>query len=168
MLAAHTTMDSLQSSKRWPCILGTTCGNRTHKESALSLQALISPNHPALVEAGVEPKSTRRPWRPHSDKQAGPQLHLGLRTEVAWVLCFRECPGGLRRTLEWEDLRGVVLATFGSGNALTSQLLRDLLRSARDRGDARECHARGMVAFILNDTPPATCSRAVASSRDGT
>ena len=29
-------------------------GNRTHKESAQSLQALISPNHPPLVEAGVE------------------------------------------------------------------------------------------------------------------
>ena len=36
--------------------------------------------------------------------------------------------------MAWEDLRGLVLATFGSGNAPTSQLLRDTLREAGDRG----------------------------------
>jgi len=40
----------------------------------------------------------------------------------------------LKRALEWEDLRGLVLATFGSGNAPTSQVLRDILRDASDRG----------------------------------
>jgi L-asparaginase len=110
-------------------------GNRTHKESAQSLQALISPNHPPLVEAGVE-FQIHRPslWRPDPRMQK-PRMHSGMRTEVAWVPLFPGMPmDGLRRTLEWEDLRGVVLATFGSGNAPTSQVLRDLLREARDRG----------------------------------
>ena len=110
-------------------------GNRTHKESAQSLQALISPNHPPLVEAGVE-FQIHRPslWRP-DPLIAKPRMHPGMRTEVAWVPLFPGMPmEGLRRTLEWEDLRGVVLATFGSGNAPTSQVLRDLLREARDRG----------------------------------
>jgi len=109
-------------------------GNRTHKESAQSLQALISPNHPPLVEAGVEFQvNTASLWRP--DPQVQPQLHVGMRTEVAWIPLFPGMPmEGLRRTLEWEDLRGVVLATFGSGNAPTSQVLRDLLREAGDRG----------------------------------
>lgn len=109
-------------------------GNRTHKESAQSLQALISPNHPPLVEAGVEFQvNTASLWRP--DPQIQPQLHVGMRTEVAWIPLFPGMPmEGLRRTLEWEDLRGVVLATFGSGNAPTSQVLRDLLREAGDRG----------------------------------
>lgn len=109
-------------------------GNRTHKESAQSLQALISPNHPPLVEAGVEFQvNIASLWRP--DPQIQPQLHDGMRTEVAWIPLFPGMPmEGLRRTLEWEDLRGVVLATFGSGNAPTSQVLRDLLREAGDRG----------------------------------
>jgi len=109
-------------------------GNRTHKESAQSLQALISPNHPPLVEAGVEFQvNTASLWRP--DPQIQPQLHVGMRTEVAWIPLFPGMPmEGLRQTLEWEDLRGVVLATFGSGNAPTSQVLRDLLREAGDRG----------------------------------
>lgn len=109
-------------------------GNRTHKESAQSLQALISPNHPPLVEAGVEFQvNIASLWRP--DPQIQPQLHVGMRTEVAWIPLFPGMPmEGLRRTLEWEDLRGVVLATFGSGNAPTSQVLRDLLREAGDRG----------------------------------
>ena len=110
-------------------------GNRTHKESAQSLQALISPNHPPLVEAGVEFQFHRPSlWRP-DPLSAKPRMHSGMRTEVAWVPLFPGMPmEGLRRTLEWEDLRGVVLATFGSGNAPTSQVLRDLLREARDRG----------------------------------
>ena len=110
-------------------------GNRTHKESAQSLQALISPNHPPLVEAGVEFQFHRSSlWRP-DPLIAKPRMHSGMRTEVAWVPLFPGMPmEGLRRTLEWEDLRGVVLATFGSGNAPTSQVLRDLLREARDRG----------------------------------
>lgn len=109
-------------------------GNRTHKESAQSLQALISPNHPPLVEAGVEFQvNIASLWRP--DPQIQPQLHVGMRTEVAWIPLFPGMPmEGFRRTLEWEDLRGVVLATFGSGNAPTSQVLRDLLREAGDRG----------------------------------
>lgn len=110
-------------------------GNRTHKESAQSLQALISPNHPPLVEAGVEFQFHRPSlWRP-DPLIAKPRMHPGMRTEVAWVPLFPGMPmEGLRRTLEWEDLRGVVLATFGSGNAPTSQVLHDLLREARDRG----------------------------------
>lgn len=109
-------------------------GNRTHKESAQSLQALISPNHPPLVEAGVEFQvNIASLWRP--DPQIQPQLHVGMRTEVAWIPLFPGMPmEGLRRTLEWEDLRGVVLATFGSGNAPTSQVLHGLLREAGDRG----------------------------------
>ena len=110
-------------------------GNRTHKESAQSLQALISPNHPPLVETGVEFQiNTSSLWRPDRDHRAQLRLHLGMRTEVAWVPLFPGMPmEGLRRTLDWEDLRGVVLATFGSGNAPTSSILQDVLKEVRNR-----------------------------------
>ena len=43
-------------------------GNRTHKESAQSLQAIVSPNHPPLVEAGwsfsTSPRPCTAPQRP--------------------------------------------------------------------------------------------------------
>ena len=110
-------------------------GNRSHKESAQSLQAIVSPNFPALVEAGVDfmiEASTL--WRtpPTAD---GLQLHPGMRQEVAWVSLYPGMPLDLlRQTLEWPDLRGVVLATYGSGNAPTSQVLKDLLQEANQRG----------------------------------
>ena len=136
MLAADTT-DGEPTIQEVAVYFGNHLfrGNRTHKESAQSLQALISPNHPPLVEAGVEFEiHSASLWRP-DPLIAEPRMHSGMRTEVAWVPLFPGMPmEGLRRTMEWEDLRGVVLATFGSGNAPTSQVLRDLLREAGDRG----------------------------------
>lgn len=109
-------------------------GNRTHKESAQSLQAIVSPNHPPLVEAGVEfqyqPSAL---YRPEEAFKVMPQM----RQEVAWVSLYPGMPMDLlKQTLEWPDLRGLVLATYGSGNAPTSTLLKDMLRQARDRGVA--------------------------------
>ena len=53
MLAAHTT-DGEPTVQEVAVYFGNHLfrGNRTHKESAQSLNALISPNHPSLVEAG--------------------------------------------------------------------------------------------------------------------
>lgn len=137
MLAAHTT-EGEPTVQEVAVYFGNHLfrGNRTHKESAQSLNALISPNHPPLVEAGVEfqfnPSSL---WRCGADAPAAPRAHLGMRQEVAWVSLFPGMPmDWLKRTLEWDDLRGLVLATFGSGNAPTSQVLRDILRDAADRG----------------------------------
>jgi L-asparaginase len=136
MLAAHTT-DGQPTIQEVAVYFGNHLfrGNRTHKESAQSFQAIISPNHPPLVEAGVDFEINRSAlWRSvHSPRV--PELALGLRTEVAWISLF---PGmsmdWLRRSLEWEDLRGMVLATYGSGNAPTNELLRDVLRQANERG----------------------------------
>ena len=115
-------------------------GNRTHKESAQSLQAIVSPNHPPLVEAGVEfqyqPSAL---YRPAEAFKVMPQM----RQEVAWVSLYPGMPMDLlKQTLEWPDLRGLVLATYGSGNAPTSTLLKDMLAPGpRPRGGHGERHA---------------------------
>ena len=112
-------------------------GNRTHKESAQSLQAVVSPNHPPLVEAGVD-FVVNEPalWVPDRGLLR-PEATLEFRQEVAWVSLYPGMPLDLlRQTLEWADLRGAVLATYGSGNAPTAPLLKDLLREANDRGVA--------------------------------
>jgi L-asparaginase len=137
MLAAHVTDDE-PTIQEVAVYFGNHLfrGNRTHKESAMSLNALISPNHPALVEVGVEFQINQAAlWRSPSTASARPRVHLGMRQEVAWVSLFPGMPmDWLKRALAWEDLRGLVLATFGSGNAPTSQILHDILREASDRG----------------------------------
>jgi len=143
MLAAHVTDDE-PTIQEVAVYFGNHLfrGNRTHKESAMSLNALISPNHPALVEVGVEFQINHPAlWRSPSSTSSQPfsasglQVHAGMRQEVAWVSLFPGMPmDWLKRALEWEDLRGLVLATFGSGNAPTSQVLRDILKEASDRG----------------------------------
>lgn len=137
MLAAHST-DGQPTIQEVAVYFGNHLfrGNRTHKESAQSLNALVSPNHPPLVEAGVEFQVNHGSlWRTPSPGTSPCTIQLGLRTEVAWLSLF---PGmsmdWLRQALSWEDLRGVVLATFGSGNAPTSAVLREVLREASDRG----------------------------------
>ena len=136
MLAAHTT-DGAPTVQEVAVYFGNHLfrGNRTHKESAQSLQALISPNCPPLVEAGVEFQVNHSALRRPQPGGAPCRANLGLRSEVAWIPLF---PGmsmdWLRQSLDWEDLRGVVLATYGSGNAPTSPMLRDVLKQAGDRG----------------------------------
>ena len=137
MLAAHAT-DGMPTVQEVAVYFGNHLfrGNRTHKESAQSLQALISPNHVPLVEAGVEFQINHAALRrPDPSELPVCRAQLGLRNEVAWVSLFPGMPmEWLERTLAWDDLRGVVLATFGSGNAPTSNLLRDMLKKASDRG----------------------------------
>ena len=137
MLAAHTNEG--EPTVQEVAVYFGNClyrGNRTHKQSAQSLQALVSPNHPALVEAGVEFQVNHNSlWKSPQTSQSPFRVHLGMRTEVAWISLFPGMPlDWFKKALEWEDLRGMVLATFGSGNAPTSNVLRDLLRASRDRG----------------------------------
>ena len=98
---------------------------------------MVSPNHPPLVEAGVDfVVNDPALWVPDPELLR-PEATLEFRQEVAWVSLYPGMPLDLlRQTLEWHDLRGVVLATYGSGNAPTAPLLKDLLREANDRGVA--------------------------------
>jgi len=134
MLAAHET-DGVPTIQEVAVYFGNHLmrGNRTHKESAQSLQAIISPNHPPLVEAGVEFQIHDAAL--HKPGKGSLKVHPNMRQEVAWVPLFPGMPmDWLEQSLAWPDLRGVVLATFGSGNAPTSSVMRDLLKATRDRG----------------------------------
>ena len=108
-------------------------GNRTHKESAESLQAIVSPNYPALAEAGVDILyNVPMFWR---DEAPALTTWNDLEERVAWLPIF---PGMsmevLERVLAWDELKGLVLATYGSGNAPNDSRLRSALTAASDRG----------------------------------
>jgi L-asparaginase len=95
-------------------------GNRTTKINAEHFNAFASPNYPALAESGVHLKIDSelllRPSRKKLD------VRKNLDSQVAIVKMF---PGINRLVfsamLNIEGLRGIVLETYGSGNAPTDE-----------------------------------------------
>ena len=108
-------------------------GNRTHKQSAHSFDAIVSPNYPELVDAGVDFKVNHHAlYRPQPQPLS---LNTRFDSNVAWLPFF---PGMtfevFENVLANENLRGIVLSTFGSGNAPDSDALKSMLKNAIDRG----------------------------------
>jgi len=108
-------------------------GNRTHKESAESLHAIVSPNYPSLVTAGVEFNVQKHNL--YRAPEGELIRHDQFESKVAWLPLF---PGMslevLERVMCWDELRGVVLGTYGSGNAPDSNKFKSLLKHAQSRG----------------------------------
>lgn len=108
-------------------------GNRTHKASAESMQAIISPNLPPLAEAGVDIQFNEGIL--FRDPLMRLNVQETMESRIAWLPLF---PGQsteiLKRILDWNDLKGLVLSTYGSGNAPTNTELKALLSDANNRG----------------------------------
>ncbi len=109
-------------------------GNRSSKRQSIHFDAFESENYPVLAEAGVLIDYNLSAIRPAAlDKQL--VYHRQLNTNVAVLKLF---PGISRRVVESilqiSDLRGLVLETFGSGNAPTDAFLLDSLADATERG----------------------------------
>ncbi|MDR2495672.1 MAG: asparaginase [Tannerellaceae bacterium] len=109
-------------------------GNRTRKINTDNFNAFRSFNYPALAYAGVNIKYDRE----HIYRQALPKplrAHYSLDCNIAILKLF---PGMSDRVigsiLNIVGLRGVVLETFGSGNAPLTAWFVDMLRAAVDRG----------------------------------
>lgn len=108
-------------------------GNRTHKASAESMQALISPNLPALAEAGVDIIYNESLM--YRDKTEQFSVNEALDNRVAWLPLFPGQPlEVIKRLTDWPELRGLVLATFGSGNAPSNPMLKSILSETHERG----------------------------------
>ncbi len=109
-------------------------GNRSSKRQSIHFDAFESENYPVLAEAGVLIDYNASAIRPAAPDQ---QLvyHRQLNTNVAVLKLF---PGISRRVVESilqiSDLRGLVLETFGSGNAPTDAFLLNSLADATERG----------------------------------
>lgn len=92
-------------------------GNRASKVSADQFQAFKSHNYPRLAYAGIEIRYNDN-FIHRSPGAGGIELHANLDTRVALLKLF---PGMGREQvcaiLEMPGLRGVVMETFGSGNA---------------------------------------------------
>lgn len=109
-------------------------GNRTIKINADNFSAFNSPNYTPLAEVGVDIKyHDKFILSPDFDKPVKFNYHID--NNVAIVKLF---PGIQEKVMKSifsvSELKGVVLETFGSGNALRDQWFIDLLSDAHDRG----------------------------------
>lgn len=107
-------------------------GNRTVKVHAERFEAFRSPNWPVLAEAGVHIRYDRAAIGPV--RGGALKLHTTLDDRVGVLWLFPGIQAGwVRATLGAPGLRGVVLATFGSGNGPTDAAFLEALREARER-----------------------------------
>ena len=109
-------------------------GNRASKQESVHFNAFHSENYPHLAMAGVQIEYNRpfiRPYEPARDLT----VHTEMNPNVAVLKLF---PGitepVVRAVLDMQGLRGVVLETFGAGNAPTVPWFSNALKNAIDRG----------------------------------
>lgn len=109
-------------------------GNRTTKINAENFSAFNSPNYPYLAEAGVDIRYHDK-FILYPDYEKPTVFNFKLDNNVAVLKLFP----GIRQAvvaaaLGIPDLKGVVLETFGSGNALREQWFIDALEKAIGKG----------------------------------
>lgn len=131
--------------------------NRTSKRSAEALNAFRSYNHPPLAEVGVNIT-----YDPNAILKCGhrPNEPLCIAEKMdTQVLVIKLFPGMdprlLERMLSAEELHGVILETFGSGNAPTSEWFLQLIERTIARGvqilNVTQCGG-GSVSMELYET----------------
>lgn len=146
-------------------------GNRSTKESADGFNAFNSFNYPHLCEAGVEFQ-----FNPHyilKPDYSKPMIpHMAMDPNVVVLSLF---PGiqenVVRHMFEAPELRGIVMRSFGSGNAPQKPWLMRLLKDATQRGvtvvNISQCVA-GFVKMGRYDTGFQLQDAGVVSGGDST
>ncbi len=143
--------------------------NRTTKINAEHFQAFASLNYPPLAESGVHLSiNTKSLWK-QSRKQPL-KLHSRFNTDVVILKMF---PGITQEVvthiLSLKNLKGVILETYGSGNAPTKAWFLALLEEKISAGlkvvNVTQC-AGGSVAMGNYETSVAMKKIGVVSGKD--
>ncbi len=118
-------------------------GNRSIKYSANHFDAIQSPNYPLLAEAGIDVEYNKTAlWRNTNDKDLS--IHTHLCNAVNIIHLF---PGIdvrlLEKQLKESDIKGLILRTYGSGNAPTQKEFLGLMKYLITKGiivlDVTQC-----------------------------
>jgi L-asparaginase len=146
-----------------------TRGNRTTKMSAEHFDAFSSPNYPPLAEVGLHIKYYNNLINnPAKDQRL--IIHKVFDNNVAILKLF---PGINRKLIQsimnTDGLRGLIIETFGSGNAPTYQWFLDDLKQFIDKGgiilNVTQCHG-GSVEMGLYETSRQMLAAGVVSGKD--
>lgn len=109
--------------------------NRTTKWSAEDLDAFRSPNYPPLAEVGVNIFYNNQAVHKVDSNSSELRVSTSLSDAVAVITLF---PGMsltmLDEMFSCKGLKGVVLQTYGAGNAPTSSQFLEIVQRAVDRG----------------------------------
>jgi L-asparaginase len=107
-------------------------GNRTTKISAAHFNAFQSPNYPPLAESGVDLKVNHSLLIKNSSKEL--KIQDKLCQEVMILKLFPGLGANiLEQIINTPNLKGIVLETYGSGNAPNEKWFIDLLKKAIEK-----------------------------------
>jgi L-asparaginase len=109
-------------------------GNRTTKINAENFNAFVSPNYLPLIESGVNLKTFPELLLPKT-RVKKLRIHKNLENNVVIIKMF---PGisesVLAAIFNIHQLKGIILETYGAGNAPTEDWFLSLLKSGITRG----------------------------------
>ena len=143
--------------------------NRTTKLNAAHFNAFASMNYTPLAESGVYLSVNHKALWKHSRKQAM-KLHTNF---VDDILVFKIFPGikksHVEHLLNTPNIKGIVMETFGSGNAPNDQWFLELLREKIKQGvhivNVTQCVA-GSVVMGQYETSVGLKNVGVVSGKD--
>jgi L-asparaginase len=108
-------------------------GNRSKKYNAEKFEAFYSMNYPSLAEAGIDIKFKTQYIA--SAPQGNLKVHKKLDTNIAVLKLF---PGisisVVDSIIKTPGIKGIILETFGNGNASTAKWFINCLKEAIERG----------------------------------
>ena len=147
-------------------------GNRTTKYNAENFRAFRSANYPVLADVGIHIKYNPSYIKYPDKSQDVLQVSEKLDTRVAVLKVFPGItPQVMDAILGMEGLRGVVLETFGSGNAPTAEWFVARIKDAVRKGlvvlNVTQCLA-GKVDMDAYATGVALKNEGVISGYDST
>lgn len=146
-------------------------GNRTYKANAERFNAFASPNYENIAKVGVSITYNDNTLK-HKDK-----LPLIVHTELdANIALLKLYPGistsMVSSVLSIPGLRGVVMETFGAGNAPSDDFFLSLIKDASDRGivilSVSQCKDGGAVKMGLYGASVGLDKSGVVSGADMT
>jgi L-asparaginase len=119
-------------------------GNRTHKFNSEHFQAFQSSNYPILVEAGVHLKYNYAALKKITPEKL--KVHTSLNSNIVILKLF---PGIAQNVIDAmlsiKDIKGIILETFGSGNASSDKIFIESLKKCINKGvvilNVTQCNA---------------------------
>ncbi|WP_310560423.1 asparaginase [Flavobacterium sp.] len=144
-------------------------GNRTTKINSENFNAFISPNYPTLIESGVNLRAFPELFLAKTRKRKL-KIHKNLDTNVVIIKIF---PGISENVLSAiftiPQLKGIVLETYGAGNAPIDEWFLSLLKKAITSGlhivNVTQCSI-GTVTMGKYETSTALKEIGVISGKD--